>query len=525
MKQKIILVVLALAGLIHTHKILAQCYAANWGGITFASAELSSGLHPNTIYIRWPASLTVERYTVMYQDITISGDWTTAVTNLNDWHYYLSVNTAHNYNIAVVVTCPDGTSKTSVRYQVEGENFSQIGNCLGVWNGLTTYSTDGTSLTVRWTDAKVDHYEVWTKLNDFFANPPTEWIRRGGNISELSYTITGLEAQESYQVMIVAVCRDGTRIQRIHGFSIYIDGITTARCDEPFGLYETSTTTTADLFAVMYTYLLGVNIQYFVTYSEASSNVYTTVEWTFPGLNQPSGVAIAKRITGLKPNTLYTWYITMVCNGFAQNTGYSFSRSSKFFTKPLPPGPCNSVQGNYTAPAINNTAGTNLYTGTITSVSPVTLSTVTRRFVATAVQLNPGFATAVSGTGSFMADAFNPANCATIGTRAAPQEEIQEDSVTVPAIPVNLIEQIKQQPGRDKAINVYPNPTTGILNIILKDPAETVRKIVIMDVSGRTVLVSAKGNKTIEMSKLNAGTYFYIVETSAGRYNGKVLKL
>ena len=526
MKQKFLTLLLVTAGLIPVADTRAQCTSYYWGGITFASAEPSWGLHPNTIYISWPASLTVEKYTVLYQDITVAGAWTTAAANFSNWYYYLSINPAHNYNVAVTVTCPDGTSKTDVRYQIAGETFSQVGNCLGVWSGLTTYTPNGTSLTVRWTDAVVDHYEVWTKLVDFFANPAPEWVLEGSNISSLSYTINNLEAKESYYVKIVAICRDGTRIEREHQFSIYIDGFTTPRCDEPGGLYEVTSATSAQLFAVMYTYLLGVNIDYYVTYSEASSGVYTTVQWTFPGLNQPNGVAIAKTISGLKPNTLYTWYITMVCNGFGQNTGYSFSASSKFFTKPLPPGPCNSTQGNYTAPAINNTPGTNFYSGTITSASAVTLSTVQHKFTATAVLLNPGFVTTVSGTGNFIANSFNPANC--IVTKNSGNETgVEPDTLTGDLITGNTKEKLAPESDiakQENKINLYPNPTTGLFTIQTKYAGEVIHRITITDASGRLVFTNSTNRRSFDISPLVGGIYFYQLETNKQTYTGKIIK-
>lgn len=507
MKHIKFLLLLLFSVWMNTGLLRAQCTAANWGGITFASAEPSSGLHPNTIHVSWPASLTVERYTIQTQDITTSGDWTTVVSNLDNWYYYIPVNTAHNYNVAVTVTCPDGSTKTSVRYQVPGENFSQIGNCLGIWSGLTTYSTDGTSLTVRWTDAKVDHYEVWTKLVDFFANPPTEWELQSNSISSLSYTINGLEARESYDIKIVAVCRDGTRLERIHPFSIYIDGITTAHCDPPFGLSQIPSTTSAQLLSVMYTYLLGANIQYFVTYSEAASNVYTTVPWTFPGLNQPNGQAIALTITGLKPNTLYNWYIIMVCNGFGQNTGYTFSPSSKFFTKPLPPGACGCTQGNFTQPASANVAATRFYCGTITDAAQVTQSSAVLTLEASAVVLNPGFTSAISGNGAFKAISFNPGTCI---TTAKAGETAGEETII--------------KPENRNGLSVFPNPTTGLLNIQTSHFSEIVNAIVITDASGRTVFTAMGNNRKINISRLNSGLYFCKITTDRQAYTVKLVK-
>lgn len=74
--------------------------------------------------------------------------------------------------------------------------------------------------------------------------------------------------------------------------------------------------------------------------------------------------------------------------------------------------------------------------------------------------------------------------------------------------------------------NVYPNPTTGVLNFTLK-PEDRNVSIVITDQLGRTVLTadhleSKDGQLNLEL--LPAGMYFYNVKTENGAYQGRIIR-
>ncbi|MBR3829571.1 MAG: T9SS type A sorting domain-containing protein [Bacteroidales bacterium] len=67
-------------------------------------------------------------------------------------------------------------------------------------------------------------------------------------------------------------------------------------------------------------------------------------------------------------------------------------------------------------------------------------------------------------------------------------------------------------------LNVYPNPTTGIVNI----DAEDVVNVEVMDMTGRTVM-TANGS-TVDMSALNNGVYMLRVNTVNGSSLQKIVK-
>ena len=68
-------------------------------------------------------------------------------------------------------------------------------------------------------------------------------------------------------------------------------------------------------------------------------------------------------------------------------------------------------------------------------------------------------------------------------------------------------------------INIFPNPTTGIVNI----DAEGLNKVVVYDVTGR-MMMSVANESTIDISNLEAGVYFFSVETENGSAMKKLVK-
>lgn len=69
------------------------------------------------------------------------------------------------------------------------------------------------------------------------------------------------------------------------------------------------------------------------------------------------------------------------------------------------------------------------------------------------------------------------------------------------------------------SIAVYPNPTTGIVNI----EAEGLAKVVVFDVTGREIKALG-AQSTIDISDLEAGVYFFSIETANGTAMKKLVK-
>lgn len=73
-----------------------------------------------------------------------------------------------------------------------------------------------------------------------------------------------------------------------------------------------------------------------------------------------------------------------------------------------------------------------------------------------------------------------------------------------------------------KFFTVYPNPTSGILNIAMSDN-QSVTKATITNLLGQNILTSE--STTIDISSLNKGTYFITVETEGGKQTQRIIKL
>ncbi|MCQ2295439.1 MAG: choice-of-anchor J domain-containing protein [Bacteroidales bacterium] len=88
-----------------------------------------------------------------------------------------------------------------------------------------------------------------------------------------------------------------------------------------------------------------------------------------------------------------------------------------------------------------------------------------------------------------------------------------------------LIDDIEVVAGQTAGINnidaqvaLYPNPTTGILNI----KAEGIQEVTVMDINGRTISVS--NNNVVDMTEFANGVYFVRVLTANGVSTQKIVK-
>jgi len=80
----------------------------------------------------------------------------------------------------------------------------------------------------------------------------------------------------------------------------------------------------------------------------------------------------------------------------------------------------------------------------------------------------------------------------------------------------------------DNALNLYPNPTTGMVNLSLDQEKDGQISIEIFDISGRLVYnktaigFGGKLNQALDLSGLDKGVYFVKVKTATSEFNQKL---
>ena len=97
---------------------------------------------------------------------------------------------------------------------------------------------------------------------------------------------------------------------------------------------------------------------------------------------------------------------------------------------------------------------------------------------------------------------------------AVPNAQFWIDNVSVGTSGANILEEVA-------SVNVYPNPTNGILNI---DATEEISAVSIYGMDGKLALTS--NSNSVDMSTLPIGMYHYSVTTVTGKLiQGKVSKI
>ncbi|MFZ1528533.1 MAG: T9SS type A sorting domain-containing protein [Ferruginibacter sp.] len=118
------------------------------------------------------------------------------------------------------------------------------------------------------------------------------------------------------------------------------------------------------------------------------------------------------------------------------------------------------------------------------------------------IQLQPGFESTVSGTGSIL---IKPITSTTASAALRQEEE-------TPALAQDELQDLQ----------VYPNPASDIVNIKTK-PGDKVKDISVFDSKGVRVLQLNNAVK-FDISRLPPGLYLYKIRTEAQLYSGKLVK-
>lgn len=519
MKNKILALVIVI---IMSNGVFAQC--AYWGGVNAYSFTSSS------IAVSWGPGRSDNEpsvfvsFQVSYQKFG-SDVWTSAtsvnVTNLTYEINGLAADT--DYNVKVSRYCDGVYSDDSVFYSIKTAGYNEpLPEQLPVtydctyWYGFDSYSTTDTSITLKWyqggNPSVFVSYQVWYKN----VNSSTWILATPVNIYTCEFTIPNLVKNTDYNITIKRYC-NGVYTDECEPLSRSI------RTNSILGTYVGSwdimgpnnvrasniTYTSANIVGSTYPTNSSVIDAGFVTtyYRMAGES-----DWSY----NPTSFWLGDPIENLTPNVVYESFLlqTFERNPHTTYSSYFTIQSPIIFFKTPPlPGACGSVAGSYYAPAIHNNGTTDYYDGTITSKFPVTQSTVTHTFSGSAICLNPGFETTISNTGGFVANAFNPDNCissAKFKTTTNYNKNISKD------IAIN-IEAVNK-------VTLYPNPTSGMLNIDCSNPNEKIKQITLTDALGQVIFTHNGIENGIDISHLASGLYVYKIETNQGSYTGKIIK-
>jgi hypothetical protein len=121
---------------------------------------------------------------------------------------------------------------------------------------------------------------------------------------------------------------------------------------------------------------------------------------------------------------------------------------------------------------------------------------------------------AMGTANSMLVIATSSYNAVFAGQAAQPMCQFWIDNVSVGTSGANILEEVA-------SVNVYPNPTSGILNI---DATEQISEVRIFGMDGKLALTS--NSNSVDMSALPLGMYHYSVTTVTGKViQGKVSKI
>lgn len=128
------------------------------------------------------------------------------------------------------------------------------------------------------------------------------------------------------------------------------------------------------------------------------------------------------------------------------------------------------------------------------------------------VELNPGFNTAISGNGVFVAQSLLQGEGSLVGKSSSEAISQNGKKAIEEEIPI----------ASSSKFALYPNPTKGTVEVLL-DPDDTIKTIQLFDVSGKQV---GQYNNVLSFnfSEKPTGLYVYKIETSKALYSGKIIK-
>jgi hypothetical protein len=429
-----------------------------------------SSIATSTATASWTAVPGASWYGIRYRPVA-SGSWTT-ITSSSSSKTLTGLISNTLYEVQVNSYCSNGISGA---WSASVQFTTLILPCATIPTGISISSISTSNATVSWTALSgVSWYEIRYKPVS-----SSSWITI--TTSNSSKTLTGLTSNTLYEVQVKSYC--SSSISGAWSVSVQF---TTASCTAtPIGLVVSSVATTTA--TASWTAVSGAS-WYGVRYKRVASSTWTTITTS----------SNSKTISGLLSNTLYEVQVSSYCSSGISG---AWSASVQFTTLTLP---CATIPTGIAISSISSSKATVSWTALsgaswygirykpVSSSAWISITTSSTSKILTGLLSNTLYEVQVqSNCSSSLFGAWSVSTEFTVGTSS------KQPSLVIAS----------------NEINVFPNPTSGELNIELTMEQEAIITLKIMDISGRIVkqvqsnTFIGENTVNVNLSELNAGLY------------------
>ncbi len=97
------------------------------------------------------------------------------------------------------------------------------------------------------------------------------------------------------------------------------------------------------------------------------------------------------------------------------------------------------------------------------------------------------------------------------------------NNIFIDDINIDVAAGVEENSFEDNSLKLFPNPTTGKINLVLPANTGNIKEVKLLDSKGSLVAVF-NNTTTVDISTLSSGLYFVIAETENGFYRQRIVK-
>jgi PKD repeat protein len=97
------------------------------------------------------------------------------------------------------------------------------------------------------------------------------------------------------------------------------------------------------------------------------------------------------------------------------------------------------------------------------------------------------------------------------------------NNIFIDDINIDVAAGVEENSFEDNSLKLFPNPTTGKINLVLPANTGNIKEVKLLDSKGSLVAVF-NNTRTVDISTLSSGLYFVIAETENGFYRQRIVK-